>query len=113
MIADDNQVEGGDPGVVDVILDVMKTHANDAVICENGSRILWNITASSGTIVFKYINDIFIIAADNQMKTGECGAIEIVLNAIKLHINNTNVCESGCGALWSITTNGKKYTQVI
>lgn len=45
--------------------------------------------------------------ANNQVKAGKFGAIEVILDAIKIHINNADVCEEGCGALWNITVNGK------
>ena len=44
------------------------------------------------------------------MKAGAAGGIEVVIKAIKIHINNVNVCEQGCGALWSITDNNGKST---
>ena len=49
--------------------------------------------------------------ADNQVKAGECGAIEVILSAMKTHMNNADVCQAGCGALWSITVNGKQQPQ--
>lgn len=44
----------------------------------------------------------------NQGKAGEAGAIEVILNAMEIHINNAKVCEYGCEALWNITLDGKK-----
>ena len=41
------------------------------------------------------------------MKAGAAGGIEAVVKAINTHIDNTNVCEQGCGALMSMTSNGK------
>ena len=38
---------------------------------------------------------------------GEAGGIETVVKAINTHIDNADVCEQGCGALWSMTINGK------
>ena len=32
-------------------------------------------------------------------KCGDEGAIEAVVKAISIHINNADVCEHGCGAL--------------
>lgn len=45
--------------------------------------------------------------ANNQVKAGQFGAIEVILDAIKIHVSNADVCEKGCGALWNITVNGK------
>lgn len=41
------------------------------------------------------------------MKAGQCGAIDVILNAMKIHINDAGVCEQGCGALGNITLSGK------
>ena len=41
------------------------------------------------------------------MKAGAAGGIEAVVKAINKHINNAGVCEQGCGALYSMTANGK------
>ena len=45
--------------------------------------------------------------ADNQVKAGRAGAIDVIVSAMKTHNNNAGVCEAGCGALWNITLNGK------
>ena len=42
------------------------------------------------------------------MKAGAAGGIEAVMKAINTHINNADVCENGCSALWNMTVNGKK-----
>ena len=49
--------------------------------------------------------------ADNEVKAGECGAIEVILNAMDAHMNITGVCEYGCMALCIITVNGKQQPQ--
>ena len=41
------------------------------------------------------------------MKAGKAGGVEAVIRAINTHINNTDVCENGCSALWNIINNGK------
>ena len=47
------------------------------------------------------------------MKAGAAGGIEAVVKAINIHIDNANVCEQGCGALWNMTANGKNNETVI
>lgn len=44
---------------------------------------------------------------DNEVKAGECGAIDAIISAMKVHINDSGVCEQGCGALYAIGNNGK------
>ena len=45
------------------------------------------------------------------MKAGAAGGIEAVVKAINTHIDNADVCKSGCGALWIMTVNGKNTTK--
>ena len=42
------------------------------------------------------------------MKAGAAGGVETVVKAINTHINNGDVCENGCCALWNMAANGKK-----
>ena len=44
--------------------------------------------------------------ADNKVKAGRAGAIDVIVSAMKTHINNAGVCEAGCRALSNITVNG-------
>ena len=41
------------------------------------------------------------------MKAGTAGGIEAVVKAINTHIDNADVCEKGCAALWNMVLNGK------
>ena len=50
-------------------------------------------------------------AAENQVKAGAAGGIEAVVKAINTHINNADVCKTGCGALINMTINGKNNNQ--
>lgn len=34
---------------------------------------------------------------------GESGVVGVMLDVMKAHIDNTSVCENGCGALYNIT----------
>ena len=45
---------------------------------------------------------------DHVKALGEAGVIEVIVKAMKEHINNADVCESGCGALWNIAINNGK-----
>ena len=42
------------------------------------------------------------------MKAGKEGAIEVILDAMRTHINNAGVCEIGYRVLGNITLNGKQ-----
>ena len=51
---------------------------------------------------------------DNQNRAREAGAIEIVLDLFKKHINNEYVSVNGCAALFSmIQNNGKSINTEI
>ena len=41
------------------------------------------------------------------MKAGAAGGIEAVVKVINTHINNADVCRTGCWALKNMTANGK------
>lgn len=43
---------------------------------------------------------------DSKLKAGELGTIGIILNALKIHINNDKICKQGCNVLWNIIFNG-------
>ena len=45
------------------------------------------------------------------MKAGEGGAIEVILNVMRTHINNAGVCEEGCKALINIAHNNGKQIE--
>ena len=49
-----------------------------------------------------------LLLADNQALAGEKGAIEIIVEAMKNHTDNTDVCGYGCAAISSIVLNGKQ-----
>ena len=49
--------------------------------------------------------------AENQVKAGAAGGINVVVKAINTHINNADVCENGCGALCNMTFNNGKYNK--
>ena len=68
----------------------------------------WYITRTHNTITTTtQCNDIPLgFTADNQVMAGGAGAIDVIVSAMKTHINNAGVCEQGCCALWNITVNG-------
>ena len=45
------------------------------------------------------------------MKAGKAGGVEVVVKAINTHIDNVDVCFSGCGALFNMTVNNGKSTK--
>lgn len=47
------------------------------------------------------------ITDDNKEKAGKCGAINVILDAMKRYINFANICTIGCPALKNIAVNGE------
>lgn len=48
-----------------------------------------------------------ILTADNQVIVGQTGAIDVMLDILKKHVNNVGVCKNGYLALANIASNGK------
>ena len=46
------------------------------------------------------------------MKAGAAGGIEVVVKAINTHINNSDVCKQGCGALWNMSFCSKTLIRI-
>lgn len=53
------------------------------------------------------MNYILIFIEENKTRIGEVGAIETILNGMKIHTNNIAMCRHGCIALEVIGFNGK------
>ena len=49
---------------------------------------------------------------ENQVKAGATGGIEAAVKTINTHIDNADVCEWGCGALWNMTLDNSKCTGI-
>ena len=56
------------------------------------------------TLLFKTI----ISPADRQVRAVEWGGFELILEIIGRHIDNAEVCQWGCEALWEITVGNSK-----
>lgn len=54
-----------------------------------------------------FLNNRLKFIDDNKARAGKAGAIDVILEVMKKHMNNWNVCYSGCGAIKNITANGK------
>lgn len=93
----------------------MNDHASDSVICRNGCQALWNITLNSKHIQSKkrFCLILFLTTANNKKKAGESGAIETIQEIMKIHINDKDICNIGCQALWNIATDSKHIQSKI
>lgn len=53
----------------------------------------------------------YILYTDiNQIKIGETDALEMIVNAMKTHMDHFGICFNGCGAFMNITEENCKYT---
>ena len=103
-------MKAGAAGGIEVVVNAISTHIRNSSVCEDGCYALLNMTANNGKNTDKTTNNnINEITAENQVKAGAAGGIEVVVKAINTHINNAEVCNTGCGALRSMTENGKIF----
>ena len=66
-----------------------------------------NTQHNTTTITTTQCNDTFTgFTADNKVKAGRAGAIDVIISAMRTHSNSADVCEAVCRALWNIAANG-------
>ena len=88
----------------------INTHIDNADVCENGCWALRNMTFNNGKTANKNSKSTNEMLDENQVNAGTVGGIEAVVKAVNTHIDNADVCEQGCGALWNMTCNNGKNT---
>lgn len=89
---------------------ILDTHSENTNICENGFKILANVTSGNCMIyvIQMLIHHFFLpITAENKIRAGNPEVIKVILKVLKLNINNTVICENGCTILNKISTFGK------
>ena len=50
---------------------------------------------------------------DNTITASQVGAIEVIVGAMRTHIEDSDVCKHGCGALGNITCDNGKMKLII
>ena len=110
IITAHNQAKAGQAGAIKPIVMAVSLHMANAEVCESGCGALWNMTVDGmrrrgGSMLVKFLREL----ADNQVKAGDAGAVEVVVKAMDTHINDVGACISCCGALWNISKNGKLW----
>lgn len=88
--------------VTKIIFRIINIHINDVDICENGFIVLLNIITDNGEYNHTFLQRKNIVIADNF------GAVEMIVKALEIHINNYNVCNIGSKILWNIVTSQGK-----
>lgn len=90
----------------------MKTHINDADVCKWGCGVFMNITPNCKYQYLNNQNKINSNIDDNKVRVGECGAIDVILSAMKNHSNNADVCNNGCGVFWNIAVDDNIFSNI-
>ena len=93
----------GAAGGIETVVKVINTHISNADVCDEGCYALGNLTGDNCKSNDNHNKTDKIETAENQVKAGTAGGIEAVAKAINTHINNSGVCEQGCGALYNMT----------
>ena len=94
--------------VIEFIVKAMRVQMNNADMCKQGCDTFRCITYDNGkTNNNQHSHKLLVFTAGNRVTAGKAGAIEAIVEAMKTHIDNDDVCENGCCALANITTNGK------
>ena len=92
------------------VMNQLKLYLPYSELCLFYLRQFIKIYSSDLSYGTEFVNSYFI-ALNNHLETREIGA---VVEAINTHINNTDVCYAGCGALMSMTSNnGKNNNKTI
>ena len=114
---DGNCIIAGKCGAIEAIADAMKTHSDNANVCQNGCNALTNITANGKCCrtqthtelawVFGFERFFCYTLDDNRVIAGKCGAIEAVVGVMKARLHSADSCYCGYCALTNITANGK------
>ena len=108
-----NRVKAGAAGGIEVVIDAINTHINNADLCKAGCWAFNSMTVNNGKNTDKANSKINEIkwTDENKVKAGAVGGIEAAVKAINTHISNAGVCEQGCGALLNMTANNGKNTE--
>lgn len=104
-------MKAGECGAINVILDAMKTHVNNADICKEGCVALLSIAYNGEILSSKYKMTKFNKLDNNQVKVGECEAVDVILSVLKLHMFFIGMCYIGCSTLGIIVKNCRLLSQ--
>lgn len=110
----ENQIKAGQSGAIEVILDLMKMHISIPGICECGCNTLKNIVLNCKFVLtYQYLNITICNSVDNKLKAVQYGVIDIVLNTLRTHISNPDVCKMSCGVLYNISNGNYSFQKEI
>ena len=103
---EENQVKAGGKGGIEAVVKAINTHKDNKEVCREGCRALRNII-SKDCKKCPTTNNTNCKTDENELRAGEAGAIEAILDVLKEHTNNLEVCKQGCDALDNMTKMSK------
>lgn len=78
----------------------MMKHTNNAKLCEEGCKALWNIVGDNSTKFIRTKQKLYFEStADNMIRGTRLGAISVILGVLNEHIINAEVFKRGCNVL--------------
>ena len=90
-------------GAIEVTVRAMDRFITNLNICERGAQTIRNVSTNGiKWIKFKFKKMILFLARNKEI-AGRAGAIESIVDIIRRHIANVDICESSLAALWSVT----------
>lgn len=100
ILVDDNRVRVVKERVVKVILEAMSNNTDNVNVCQHGCRALWNISVTGKLLVPHIRRYTPVVIEESRSIIRGAEAIEVVLDVVKRHIENVDVCKQGYRTLY-------------
>ena len=98
-------------GGVEAVINVMNEHIGSIDVCKQSCDVLGYLSLNSCKFIISLSLFILLYTDKSRTEIRTFGGIEAITKVISIHVNNTDVCCAGCGALWSITVDGKSMNK--
>ena len=103
---DDSSYVIGAAGGIDVVIKAINKYIHYPLLCKQGCSALCDATTTIGKPFNTKDRKIFLDI--NRVIAGTTGGIDAIIRALNTHINDSDVCENGCGALWNVVLGNSK-----
>lgn len=94
---DESKVLLAKSGAIDVIVQVMQDHKDEAIIQAYGS---WALSAIG-------------LSEDNQAYIGQSGGVDVIIGSMRDHADDLNVQEKACQALWTLSVHPRNKGKMV
>ena len=107
-----NMERAGAAGCIEATVKVINTYIDNTDICKKGCKALRNIILNNCN---KFQQQVALNnkTDNNKIRAGKVGAINSVLDVLKEHISNYEVCKEGCDVLSNMIYAGKYYASLV